>query len=135
LTFKLQQEECMSNNVVEIIQSVVAELKEMARSESIVGVPVSVNGKTVLPVIKISVGFAVGGAQGNSASHMGGGGGGISMEPSAFIIMDDEGVSLLPAKRTSWDGLIEAVPAVAKKLINLVEKSQEAPGSALDEAK
>lgn len=118
----------MSSDVVEIIKSVVGELKEIARSESIIGEPITVNGKTVIPVVKISIGFGVGGGQGerekgSTAMHLGGGGGGVSMEPSAFIIMDEDGISLLPAKRSSWEGVIESVPGIAKKILKLTEKN------------
>ena len=116
-----------NSSVVDIIQTVVGELKEMARSESIVGQPITVGDRTVIPVIKVAVGFGVGGGQGEKvrdtgSMHMGGGGGGVSMGPAAFIIIDEEGISLLPATKTSWDGLIEAIPSVAAKLASLRDK-------------
>lgn len=120
----------MSSDVVEIIKSVVGELKEIARSESIVGKPITIGGKTVVPIVKISIGFGVGGGQGerdkgSTAMHLGGGGGGVSMEPAAFIIMDEDGISLLPAKRSSWEGVIESVPGIAKKILKLAEKTDD----------
>ena len=51
------------NNVVDILKGVVSELKEMARSESIVGDPITVGDKTVIPIVKINVGFGAGGGQ------------------------------------------------------------------------
>ena len=54
----------MANNVVEILQGVVGELKDMARSESIIGEAITIGDKTVIPVVKISVGFGAGGGQG-----------------------------------------------------------------------
>jgi uncharacterized spore protein YtfJ len=115
-----------NNNVVEILHSVVGELKEMARSESIVGDPITVGDKTVIPVVKMTVGFGAGGGQGESESKRsgfgGGGGGGVSIEPAAFIIMDKDGISLLPAKKGNWEGLIEAIPGVAVKIAQLKDK-------------
>jgi uncharacterized spore protein YtfJ len=102
----------MSNNVVEILKGVVGELKEMAQSESIIGDPITVGEKTVIPVVKLSAGFGAGGGQGESdktgSGYGGGGGGGVRIEPAAFIIMDKEGISLLPAKKGSWENLVEA---------------------------
>ena len=116
----------MANNVVEILQGVVGELKDMARSESIVGEPITVGDKTVIPVVKISVGFGAGGGQGEDekarSGYGGGGGGGVRIEPAAFIIMDKEGIRLLPAKKGSWESVIESIPGIAKKIARWKDK-------------
>lgn len=108
------------NNVVEILKSVVGELKEMARSETIIGKPVTIGNRTVIPIVKISVGFGAGGGQGDNqkvgSGFGGGGGGGVTIEPAAFIIIDEDGYKLLPAKRGGWGDLIDAIPDIAKKL-------------------
>ena len=114
------------NNVVEILKGVVGELKDMARSESIVGEAITVGDKTVIPVVKLSVGFGAGGGQGEDekkrAGFGGGGGGGASIEPAAFIIMDKDGIQLLPAKKGSWEGVIDAIPGIARKISKLKDK-------------
>jgi len=116
----------MANNVVEILQGVVGELKQMARSESIVGEAITIGDKTVVPIVKISVGFGAGGGQGEhektGAGFGGGGGGGVRIEPAAFIIMDKEGIRLLPAKKGKWEDIIESIPGIAKKIAKLKEK-------------
>ena len=56
----------MSNNVVDVLKGVVSELREIARTETIVGQAITVGDKTVIPVIKVSVGFGAGGGQGES---------------------------------------------------------------------
>ena len=91
----------MANNVVDILKGVVGELKEVARSETIIGEPVTVGDKTVIPIVKISFGFGAGGGQrdsGKADQYGGGGGGGARIEPAAFIIMDADGVSILLKK-------------------------------------
>lgn len=116
----------MANNVVEILEGVVGQLKEMARSESIIGEPITVGDKTVIPVVKLNVGFGAGGGQGEDekkrAGYGGGGGGGASVEPFAFIIMDADGISLLPAKKAGWEGVIESIPGIAKKISKMKDK-------------
>ncbi len=110
----------MANNVVEILKSVVGELKDIARSETIIGDPVTIGDTTVLPIVKISVGFGAGGGQGenqkNGTGFGGGGGGGARIEPAGFIIMTKDGVSFLPANKGKWDGIIDAIPGLAKKV-------------------
>jgi uncharacterized spore protein YtfJ len=116
----------MANNVVDILKGVVGELREIAKSETVIGKPVTVADKTVIPVVKVSVGFGAGGGQGESektgGGFGGGGGGGARIEPVAFIIMDETGVSLLPVSKGKWENIIESIPGLAKKLSKLREK-------------
>jgi uncharacterized spore protein YtfJ len=115
----------MANNVVDILKGVVGELKEVARSETIIGEPVTVGDKTVIPIVKISFGFGAGGGQGDDQKRSGfggGGGGGARIEPAAFIILDKDDVKLLPAGKGKWDTIIDAIPGIAKKLGKLKEK-------------
>lgn len=116
----------MNNNVVEILKSVVGELREVAKSQSIIGEPITVGGRTVIPVVKLSVGFGAGGGQGQTQKATGGfgggGGGGALIEPVAFIIIDKDDIRLLPAKKGKWEDLIEAVPGVVTKLAALKDK-------------
>ncbi|MBN1212619.1 MAG: sporulation protein [candidate division Zixibacteria bacterium] len=116
----------MSNNVVDILKGVVGELREIARSETIIGQPVTVGDKTVIPVVKVSVGFGAGGGQGemdkDKTGFGGGGGGGAKIEPSAFIIMDAEGIRLLPTAKGKWDTLIDAIPDFTNKINKLKKK-------------
>lgn len=110
----------MANNVVEVLKGVVGELKEIAKSQTIIGDPITVGDKTVIPVIKISVGFGAGGGQGETdkigTGFGGGGGGGAKIEPAAFIIMDDKGIKLLTTSKGKWDTIIDAIPAFASKV-------------------
>ncbi|NOY89223.1 MAG: sporulation protein [FCB group bacterium] len=116
----------MTNNVVEILKGVVGELREISKSETIIGQPITVGDRTVIPVVKISVGFGAGGGQGENekagTGFGGGGGGGVRIEPSAFIIMDKSGISLLPVAKGKWDTIIDAIPNIAKKINKLKEK-------------
>lgn len=123
----------MANNVVDILKGVVGELREISRSETVVGEPITIGDKTVIPVVKISVGFGAGGGQGegekSNTGFGGGGGGGAKIEPAAFIIMDKDGVSLLPFAKGKWDSIIDAIPEFAKKMSKLKDKMKSDSGS------
>lgn len=116
----------MANNVMEVITGIVGELRQIAKAESIIGEAVTVGDKTVVPVVKVTVGFGAGGGEGEKEKSAGGygagGGGGCIIEPAAFIIMDKTGISLLPAKPGKIDSLVEAIPGVVNKLAKLKEK-------------
>ncbi len=122
----------MSNNVVEILKGVVGELREISKSETIIGQPITVGDRTVIPIVKISVGFGAGGGQGEDqkkgSGYGGGGGGGAKIEPAAFIIMDKKGVSLLPAVKGKWGDIIDAIPDFAKKFSQWADKFKSENG-------
>lgn len=107
------------NKVSEILKDIVGELKNIATSQTVVGDPITVGEKTVVPVVKISLGFGAGGGQGEKGEHSGfggGGGGAAKIEPSAFIIIDEKKISLLSAKPGKLDALVEAVPGLFGKI-------------------
>ena len=128
----------MSNNVVDILKGVVGELREISKSETIVGEPITVGKKTVIPIVKISVGFGAGGGQGEDekrgSGFGGGGGGGAKIEPAAFIIMDEKGVSLLPAAKGKWGEIIDAIPDFARKFSDWTEKFKSESGDDAEES-
>lgn len=110
----------MSNNVTDILRGVVGELREIAKSETVIGEPVTVGDKTVIPIVKVSVGFGAGGGEGTddkrNSGFGGGGGGGAKIEPAAFIIIEKDDVKLLPAGKGKWETIIDAIPDFAKKI-------------------
>jgi uncharacterized spore protein YtfJ len=128
----------MSNNVVEVLKGVVGELREIANSQTIIGDAITVGDKTVIPVIKVSVGFGAGGGQGEAGDKGqgfgGGGGGGAKIEPAAFIIMDDKGIKLLSAGKGKWDQIFEAIPGIAGKIGDFAKKLKTEKGEGDAEA-
>jgi len=118
-----------NNRVSEILKDIVGELKDIATSQTVIGAPITVNNKTVVPVVKISVGFGAGGGQGEAkekgGGFGGGGGGAAKIEPAAFIIMDEEKISLLGAKPGKLDALFEAVPDLFGKIKDMRDKMKK----------
>lgn len=122
------------------VQSMLDELAKMASTKTIVGDPMKVEDKTVVPVVRVSVGFGVGGGEGTGdmpASKEGksgkgsgygqGGGGGIKIDPVAFITIQDGKVTLLPVTRkgAKLDKLVDAVPDLIEKIQAMREKKEE----------
>ena len=79
-------------------------IKQMVDVDTIVGNPVKTeNGETIIPVSKVSFGFAAGGSEfeaerktsSNDQPPFGGGsGGGVSITPIAFLVVNQSGVEL-----------------------------------------
>lgn len=119
----------MTNNVVDILKAVVGELKDVARSETVIGQPVTLGSRTVVPVMKLSFGFGAGGGQRDTdkaGQFGGGGGGGARIEPAAFIIIDKDDIRLLPASRGTMEQIIEAIPGIAAKLSKVASEFKQA---------
>lgn len=69
----------MQNQLSKLVGTIMDELKEISKTESIVGEPVRLGDKMVVPVTRLSLGFVVGGGEGqtpNKGSNLGGAGGG-----------------------------------------------------------
>lgn len=112
----------MSNNAQEILDTILSRLKSLATTETVVGAPVEVGGVTVLPVVKVSVGFAAGAGEGSGGDAKGagkgvggGGGGGASVTPVGFITFDGAEVKFIPVGRGKLDSLLDSVPDIIRK--------------------
>ena len=111
----------MSHNPQDILDTILDRLKTLASTETVVGDPVKVGDVTILPMIKISIGFAAGGGEGeikdkNGHGMGGGGGGGASVSPVGFITYDGKQVKFVSVSKGKIDTLIDTVPEVLRKL-------------------
>lgn len=106
-------------------------IKDMVDSNTIIGNPITMaDGTLILPVSKVSFGFASGGSDFPSKTPKdlfgGGSGAGVSIQPEAFLVIKDGDVKLLqlndPAKTTA-DRIVNAMPEVLDKLQSIVSKS------------
>lgn len=120
-----------SGNLVEVLQAIVGELRQIARSESIVGAPVTIGDRTIVPITKLSVGFGAGGAEGTrpdkGSGFGGGGGGGAMIEPVAFLVLDKERIQLLTTKKQgAFEAVLEAAPDLIASIKNWADKRKSA---------
>ncbi len=119
----------MQNQLSKLVSAIMGELKEISKTESIVGEPVRLGDKMVVPVTRLSLGFVVGGGEGQTpskGSNLGGaGGGGAKVEPVGFIVIQEDNVSFLPTKEGKFEGLIDAIPWVIKKVKDIIPSKDE----------
>jgi uncharacterized spore protein YtfJ len=122
----IKEDKMASGGLVDVLQTIVGELRQIARSESIVGAPVTIGDRTIVPITKLSVGFGAGGAEGSrpdkGSGFGGGGGGGAMIEPVAFLVMDKDRVQLLTTRK---HGVVEAVLDAAPDLITSIKNWSE----------
>ncbi len=114
----------MANNNVEGLMGVsVDKIRGMVDANTVVGTPMTLeDGTTLIPVSKISYGFASGGSDLPSKSTAelfgGGAGAGVNITPVAFITVKDGKINILPivAKPDTADRVVSMIPDVADKL-------------------
>lgn len=122
------------NKLSDIIGTSLEKIKALADGETVIGNPISTpNGTTVIPVSKVSVGFASGGVDYNgkktkettvSAQNFGGGGGtGLTVSPVAFLIISPDGnVSMLPINAAAKNDTVDKVTSFIERSPELLEK-------------
>lgn len=98
---------------VDTVASVILEkLRGLASTETVIGKPIIVDNTTLIPVSKVSVGFALGSNAGKS--ELTGSGGGLSVEPIAFIVISEGSTRVLSLTREKdvFGKAIDMVPEV-----------------------
>ena len=86
------------------------QLEKISKAETVAGQPITADKTTIIPVSKVTIGFAAGGSDAGGevgtvarrgTISIGGTGGGIAVEPVAFIVVTPDGKpQLLPMKST-----------------------------------
>lgn len=119
------------SNLNEIIATSLSKIKELASNETVVGAPISVpGGVTILPVSRVSLGFATGGldfpdkkAEHTATKFGGGGGTGISVTPIAFLVISETGsVELLPVTNPDNVDTLDKVASLMEKTPDILER-------------
>lgn len=116
-------------------------LKDMIEVNTIIGDPVKApDGSLIIPVSKLGVGFAAGGSEfstpfGNDSENTdeavlpfgGGSGGGVSIQPIAFLIVSDKGVNIIHMDENThiYEKMIESAPQVVDKVQQLFNNNTQ----------
>ena len=114
--------------IEELVKTVLSELKAITKTETVVGNPITVGDTTIVPVSRVSVGFGVGGGRKDSKDGRGEAtGGGISVEPVAFIVLKKGKVELVPMEKggVSVGKIIDIIPHVMEKVKGVKERREE----------
>lgn len=122
-----------STNLEILVKTAIEKIKEMVDVETIIGKPiVTGNGTTIIPVSKVSVGFGSGGSDlptKQSKDFFGGGaGGGVNIQPIAFIIiMPDGNVKLLQltVNASKENAALAIIPDIVDKITGIIGSKKE----------
>jgi uncharacterized spore protein YtfJ len=116
-------------NYMEIVESLVkttlGEIEKVLNSKTVVGEPLAINGKTIIPLVSVGFGFGAGGGSGRGESKQkgegtgGGTGGGAWVRPVAVIIIDQQEVRIEPI----MGSLSGAIEKIGETIPNLLGKA------------
>ena len=127
----------MDHPINSLMDTAMKKIKEMIDVNTIIGDPITTpDGTTIIPVSKVSYGFASGGSdlptkKDNKDCFGGGSGAGVTINPVAFLYVSKGNVKLIPIEK--YDGAVDRivgmVPEVIDKVSDLIKKDK---GSDID---
>lgn len=117
-----------NQSIGDLMETSIAKIRDMVDANTVIGEPITTpDGVTVIPVSRMSFGFASGGNDKNPQSKgiWGGAGAAVRVSPIGFLIVKDGGVRMLnisaPAV-TTVDRALDMVPELIDRIEAMVEK-------------
>lgn len=114
-----------------ILSTTIEKVRQLVDVSTIVGEPIKLSEEiTVIPVSKVTYGFASGGSDFPSKSNAelfgGGGGAGITINPVAFLVLKDGEVTLkhITANDNAAERIVNMIPDVIDKVSGIATKAQ-----------
>ncbi len=111
-------------------------IKEMADVSSIIGDPIKLDdGTTIIPISKVSYGFASGGSDIPSKSEKnlfgGGAGAGISIKPEGFLVISNGQAKMvsMTSGNDPISSVLNSVPEAVDKIAGFISKKKGASAS------
>ncbi|MCK5146942.1 sporulation protein [bacterium] len=116
--------------IEELVKTVLSEMRQLAKTETVIGDPVKIGDVTLIPVSRLSIGFGVGGGQaGKEKNEAEATGGGATVEPLAFFVIRGDEVELVSIKKqeAQWTKLLKLVPDLFDKVKDISSKDSPTP--------
>jgi uncharacterized spore protein YtfJ len=115
----------------DIIKEITHETESIVNTRTLIGEPTTWEGKTIMPIMKVSAGFGSAGGENRretgQTGYAGGGYAGVNMEPIGFIVISEEDVRLLTLTgRSSFNSIIDVIPELASRLPQAASRVKEA---------
>lgn len=126
----------MNHPVSEMLSNSMSKIREMVDVNTVVGEPITTpQGVTLIPVSKISCGYAGGGTDLNAKhpdkENLFGGGSGCSVKitPVAFLIIKGESVRMMPvteAPSSAAERMLDLLPELVDKVSAMLKSKEPA---------
>ena len=122
----------MSHPIEGLMNTAMQKIKEMVDVNTVIGDPIHVSDTvTIIPISKVSFGFASGGSDLPSKQQKelfgGGSGAGVSIDPLAFLVISGDQVQLRQynVPSGSADRAVSLVPEVIDKIAGLFSSGKK----------
>lgn len=129
----------MDTKVKDLVSSAIGKIHELSDADTIIGDPIKVDGGiTIIPISKVSYGFAAGGSDLPSKNDKelfgGGSGAAMSIQPLAFIVISGSDVKLLELGSGSSpaNAIVSAVPELITKIQAMFSKKKDNDAASAD---
>ena len=115
------------NRINELMDTTVNKIRQLVDTNTIIGSPINTpDGITVIPVSRVSFGFATGGGSGSKGvSFTGANGGGVKVEPMGFFVIKDGNcrmISVAPPPSNTMERIVEMVPDILDRIEGMQKK-------------
>ncbi len=118
-----------NSRIGELMEVTMTKIKEMVDVNTIVGEPITTpDGIIIIPVSRVSFGFASGASDfpaKDKVAFGGGNGAGVKIEPISFLVIKEGNVRMLniaPPPGTTLDRVVEMLPAVVDWVQEFIDK-------------
>lgn len=122
----------MENKVESVLSGAMDGLKNLVDVDTVIGDPIKVNDDvTLIPISKVTCGFASGGSgfgTNPQNEHFGGGAGGcVKVNPVCFLVVRGDNVRMLPVSdsMSGVDKLVDLIPDMVDKISGLIAGKKE----------
>ena len=116
-----------------ILKTTIEKVRDLVDVSTIIGEPINLpDGLTIIPVSKVTYGFASGGSDFPSKNNVelfgGAGGAGITINPVAFLVIKDGDVTIkhIVSNDNAVERAVSLVPEMFDKVTKLTSKKNEA---------
>ena len=123
-----------------ILETTIEKVKNLVSVSTIIGDPMQIEGMTIIPVSKVTYGFASGGSDFPSKTNQeifgGGGGAGVTITPVAFLVISDGEVTIkhITAFDNAAERVVNLVPEMFDKVTSVVNKAKKEKAKAAQDA-
>ena len=122
-----------NNKLGDITKTALESIRSMLDANTIIGEPIkTASGTEIVPISKISVGYASGGVDyankdTKATNNFGGGGGtGITVSPVAFLVVSADGnVNILNIDAPAAASAAPVAPDTISQIVGFIERSPE----------
>lgn len=113
----------METDIDKLLRGAAEELEKILSSKTVVGAPLEVHGRTIIPLVSVGFGMGVGGGKGSDRKNGEGGGGAVGLgggvKPIAVMISEPSGIRIEVIKggaATAAEHIVETIGrAIAQK--------------------